>query len=170
MQPITRFLIAAVVLLLAAVGGDARIVGSAQASADDPPRIIRLRPAKLFPEAVQVRLFVESGRYGADNRPILVSNSGRILTATERREFESALTIATYDRFTTGPACFIPHHFFRYYNRQGRQVGEVAVCFCCAQYSVSPRRGRRGETDLGRLDPKLKKLVGRMGLPTDIEC
>jgi hypothetical protein len=69
-------------------------------------------------------------------------------------------------------SCFIPHHFFRYYDHSGRQIGEISVCFCCAGIEMEPsaslhlRPKQRFEVDYG----KLKLLVSSWGERTDIQC
>lgn len=69
-------------------------------------------------------------------------------------------------------ACFIPHHFFEYYDASGRKIGEIQICFCCAGLDVSPgsRVKLSGEQRLAGDFKKLAALVASMGEPTNIEC
>lgn len=127
------------------------------------------KPFRPFPQAATVKLFVESGKYTKDSEVILISEAGQALTPGQRTTIESALFVSPIDPTASSPACFIPHHFFRYYDAAGKQLGEVAVCFCCGGVRVDPARLSpltEYEADYG----KLEKLVQDMGLPTDIEC
>jgi hypothetical protein len=122
-----------------------------------------------YPDAAEVRLFIHAS-YGDDGRPILKSSDGRTLTAEERSAFENALRIEPKpDSFA---ACFIPHHFFAYFDGQGRKIGEIAVCFCCEGVSHEPEISHPiGSDDMLGADYRaLKALVQEMGEPTDIEC
>lgn len=69
-------------------------------------------------------------------------------------------------------ACFIPHHFFRYYDSGGKKVGEVAVCFCCEGLLTSGSKALETEDRamVGADYPRLKALVAELGEPTDVFC
>lgn len=117
-----------------------------------------------FPGATSVRLFVNSR--GANPVP----TGGILLTPAQRREFEAAL----HDKQPPPPedrdlaACFIPHHFFRYYDARGAQMGEVAVCFCCGGVALRPTDGADRTFTTGY--DRVERLVKSMGLPTDVNC
>lgn len=123
-----------------------------------------------FPNASEVRLFVEVGYDKDTGSPILNKTQGVILSKASRERFEHTLVFVPVPEVMT--ACFIPHHFFRYFDSKGKQVGEVEVCFCCAGTTASGS---------DKLDPKsdemlsadykaLEKLVLELGEPTDILC
>ena len=122
------------------------------------------------PNASEVRLFVEVDYDKNSGEPIFNKKNGVVLSATDRVRFEDTL------RFVATPeamaACFIPHHFFRYFDNEGKQVGEVAVCFCCAGTASSgsdklkPRPDEILDADL----KALKNLVLRLGEPTQVLC
>ena len=123
-----------------------------------------------FPTAREVRLFVESG-YGTD-KPIYSKPKGRLLTPAQRSEFESLIKVHTIASDEAFAACFIPHHFFRYFDKSGKLVGELQVCFCCAgvkRSEDSPIRLAEGEmlsADFGRLNA----FVASLGERTDVDC
>ncbi len=120
-----------------------------------------------FPAAAEVRLFVETG-HDADGHSIM--SPGKTLSRAQRDIFEAALRIEPLPESLD--ACFIPHHFFRYFDAKGGQVGEIEVCFCCDGVkvtpgaSVSPGRGEQFGADYAAL----KRLVQSMGERTDVEC
>ena len=124
-----------------------------------------------FPNAGEVRLFVETD-YDAKSEPIYSKPRGRILTASQRAEFESLIAVHTISPDEMFAACFIPHHFFRYFDETGRQVGEVQVCFCCAgvqQSNGSNVRLTEGQmlvADWG----KLHSFITALGERTDVQC
>jgi hypothetical protein len=123
-----------------------------------------------FPEGTEVRLFVGSGNHDADGEPIWMRAQGRVLTAEQRGRFEATLSIAPYPEMTAD--CFVPHHFFRYYDGSGKELGEIAVCFCCRGVDIWPNdRVKIGpdqilDVDLGELG----ELVRSMGEPTEVGC
>src|SRR5690348_9592322 len=112
-----------------------------------------------FPEATELRLFVETGYDRQSGRPVFHRSDGVRLKAEQRKTFEKAI------RFEDAPgemaACFIPHHFFRYFDSHGKQVGELAVCFCCngVTASGSPKL-RAGEGEVLAADyPAVERIV-----------
>jgi hypothetical protein len=123
-----------------------------------------------FPSASEVRLFVETG-YARDE-PIYSKPKGRVLTASQRAEFESLIAVHTITPDEEFAACFIPHHFFRYFDRAGKVVGEVEVCFCCAGVqqsdgsNVSLTEDEMLVADFG----KLQSFVASLGERTDVQC
>jgi hypothetical protein len=122
-----------------------------------------------FPGAKEVRLFVEKG-YGSDGAPILNKLEGQLLSASELADFEGALRIEKAPESMA--ACFIPHHFFRYYDERGTQIGEISICFCCL--GVEASKGAKisvGSDQILSADyKKLGALVRRLGEPTDVLC
>lgn len=127
------------------------------------------RVTNPFPAATEVRLFVEVA-YTKDNKPILSKRKGVLLNAAQRKAFEDSLAITAAPEYDM--MCFIPHHFFRYYDASGKRVGEVAVCFCCDGVAASGSKALdtpNGAT-LSANYQQLKKLVAGLGEPTDILC
>lgn len=135
-------------------------------------------PVHPYPQATSVRLFVEQ-EWDLEQRPAAtpyVESAGRLLTPAQRRAFEAALSKRSR-RGGSVAACFIPHHFFRYYDARGRQVGEVAVCFCCSGAAATPQlfpyEGgilKRHQNELAFDREQLKALIRSLGLPTDVWC
>lgn len=133
-------------------------------NAETSPRRIQ----NPFPEAAEVKLFVAMD-FGSDG-PIYKNTQGVRLSAKQRKKFEGALKIEPAPE--SMDACFIPHHFFRYFSADGTQVGEVEVCFCCegtlargSQFLEAPN----GEI-LGADYPEVAKIVEVLGEPTQIGC
>lgn len=141
-----------------------------------PRSYIRLTHVHPFPEAAEVRLFVATGMKNNGDL-IFKSKTGRVLTPEQRRQFESLLFVQTPvnlppdSDYYAVTGCFDPHHFLRYYDASGRQIGQIAVCFCCDGTSMSPSQLRLREDQHFEADyPKLQALIGSWGEPNDIEC
>lgn len=127
-----------------------------------------------FPDATEVRLFVESGER-RKGQAVFTKSDGQALTQEQRKVLEEAISIKKIEEDQSFAACFIPSHFFRYFDAKGKQIGEISVCFCCADISIiadNPSSNLEIDED-HYLDfdyPGLTKLVQSMGEPTDIEC
>ena len=118
-----------------------------------------------------MRLFVETD-YDAKGQPIYSKPQGHVLTSSQRAKFESLIAVHTVSPDEEFAACFIPHHFFRYFDKAGKLVGEVQVCFCCAGVEQSDGSNVR-LTDHQMLVAdfeKLKSLVASLNEPTDVQC
>ncbi|MBA2936404.1 hypothetical protein HZF05_20165 [Sphingomonas sp. CGMCC 1.13654] len=155
-----------VLLLLAGCHGD-KSGNSAVAQTAEGPHVIH-----LFPAATEARLFVDTGRTDAHFHPVLTPKDGHALTAGQRKILESALVWNDNYGKEDVAACFMPHHFFRYFDAQHRKVGEIAVCFCCGGVEVDKGDGTAiyPETRLNAHYDRLKALIHGMGERTDIEC
>jgi hypothetical protein len=149
--------------------------------ASPPPRHrghVEISAVRPFPEAASVRLFVETGYDEKAHQSIYRDPKGRLLSPEQRRAYESLLQVQTPvnlswdDDFFLMTSCFIPHHFFRYFDRAGRQMGEIAVCFCCSGAEVTQgpqlplKNGQRFEANYA----KLKTLLQSWGAPTNVMC
>jgi hypothetical protein len=123
-----------------------------------------------FPNASEIRLFVQVDYDKNSGEPILKNATGVALSAADRAQFEDTLKIVPIPDEMT--ACFVPHHFFRYFDRSGKQVGEVAVCFCCAgaRASGSDRLEGRADEMLSADFQALEKVILELGEPTQVLC
>ncbi|ALJ15779.1 hypothetical protein LH19_23130 [Sphingopyxis macrogoltabida] len=130
-----------------------------------------------WPEATEVRLFVEDVSYDERARTgVTMSNpKGVVLNAVQRATLDRSVTLyrmtAKEYANAVSAACFIPHHFFRYYDKSGRQLGELAVCYCCGGVDFSPafRNLRRNEEWQFDFDA-VEKMLKEMGVPTEVNC
>ncbi|MFN3228321.1 MAG: hypothetical protein ACK41P_00535 [Asticcacaulis sp.] len=122
-----------------------------------------------FPNATEVRLFVNTD-YNQNGEPIFSHPQGRRLTQAQRYKLEKSLFLTPLPEYMA--ACFIPHHFFRYYNAQGQEIGEIAVCFCCDGVRVSGNTNLKVDTELivSAKYEDLKTLVTALDEPTDVFC
>ena len=122
-----------------------------------------------FPGATEVRLFVET-----ETRPngprVFTEPKGRVLTIDQRKAFEATLKVETIPDVVA--ACFVPHHFFGYYDANGEKLGEISICFCCAGASVKGPSGIKMKKDqwLSADFDKVKKFVRSLNLPTNVQC
>lgn len=140
-----------------------------QQAKSQPTEVPDSRVENPYPTASKVQLFVEKG-YTEKGEPILTKPSGKTLNAIQRAKFEKAMVLTMPPTETVG--CFIPHHFFRYFDRSGKQVGEVAVCFCCGGVRASGEGSfpAVGGQILSIDYDQVKDLVRELGEPTNVLC
>ena len=135
--------------------------------------LLRTAPVTPWPEAASVRLFVRGDYDGGED---YVEAEGRLLSAAQRKALEQTLKIVSYNRPPNSvAACFVPHHFIRYFDRRGQQIGEIAICLCChgAQATpgvVGPVPKGVGHHYLDFDEPAFRRVITGLGLPTDINC
>ena len=140
-----------------------------------PTYLVQITPARLYPEATEVRLAIQNDFAWVGGKLVEHKHATTVLSPQQREAFEQTLHRTRLigfpppDEAGARPACFVPHHFFRYYDRHGRHVGEVAVCFCCSGFEATPNPASAGG-ELGVDILAVKELVRRMGVPTDIAC
>lgn len=139
-----------------------------------------ISPAHPYPDAKIVKLVIRNMEFDPKTFDVIEHpDTVRVLSPTERATFENALhrvhLIGVPPPEGDLAACFVPHHFFRYYSATGRQIGEIAVCFCCGGFLTTPAlpygNGRRGQGDqfIGDLRAT-ESFVKGLGLPTNIMC
>lgn len=167
-------LTAIVALAMAAAGCERKVDTPAQPDPSNAAASLATpfkdrRVTNPFPGATELRLFVEVG-YTKDSKPVLSKRKGVLLDAAQRKAFEDSLVITVAPEYDT--MCFIPHHFFRYYDANGKLLGGVSVCFCCDGVAASGSKALEPPTDalLSADYQKLKKLVAALGEPTDVLC
>ena len=144
-------------------------------SRDDRPPVTKLEPVAIYLMATRVNLLIKNSLL---NGPEVSTNpKGVDLTTAERQEFEQSIKKSVTVRqagkdYPSGSdaACFIPHHFFRYYDAKGRKIGEVEICFCCTGGVASPSLTTRNDEHEVFDVERIKALVKKMKLPTDVSC
>lgn len=170
----TLFVTVAVILVIATLGWLAISQSGRQSPQVQTGSIVEHPSDKPFrdpyPGAAEVRLFVETRDGG--NEPAFVKPAGRVLTEEQRVEFESLIAIHTISPEDLFAACFVPHHFFRYFDGAGKLVGEIEVCFCCAGVQQSEGSKVRLSNDqmLVADFPRLESFVTSLGERTDVGC
>ena len=118
-----------------------------------------------FPEATFVQLY-----YSKDISGNLTA--GPRLNAAQISMLKKSVYIRQPDSDESFAGCFIPHHFFRFFDAKGQQISEVQVCFCCGGFYVSGA-GKLNADDHEIFDGKLgqiESLVRELGVRTDINC
>ncbi|WP_312218261.1 hypothetical protein [Brevundimonas sp.] len=154
--------------------GQERYAPQSPAPDTAPRREVLRRAIVPPPEAASARLFVHVGDFNDPDKEF-IEPAGRRLSEQQRKVFEEALTVVGYDRAPHAvAACFVPHHFLRYYDRAGQQVGEIAICFCCDGVSAKPDMVGPVPTGVGDIQvefgAKLQSVIEAMGLPTNVRC
>ncbi len=142
---------------------------------DERPPVTRLEPITVYPLAARVNLLIKNSFL--DGVEVSTKPDGVDLTTSERQEFEQSVkksvTVRPAGKDYPGEgtdACFIPHHFFRYYDAKGKKLGEVAICFCCTGGVATPSlTTRNDEYEVFDVE-RIKALVKKMKLPTDVGC
>jgi hypothetical protein len=120
----------------------------------------------LFPEAAYAQIYVD-----ADDKDQTIK-AGPRLNGQQRSRLQSAIYIETIGPDATMDACYIPHHWFRYFDAKGNRIGEVAVCFCCSQIRIDPQpyRAYFPNKIMSGNYRKLEGLVRELGQSTNIGC
>ena len=116
-------------------------------------------------------MFVETD-IDQQGKATLKKPKGLVLSAEQRKAFESLIKIHTIAPDDAFAACFIPHHFFRYYDESGEVIGEFAVCFCCSgiEQSGASNIDLSKNQMLGADFRKLEAFVRSLGERTDVQC
>ena len=122
-----------------------------------------------FPDATEVRLFVETAN-PPNGKRVFAEPKGRVLTGDQRKAFETTLRIEPIPDMVA--ACFVPHHFFAYYDAKGRKLGEISICFCCSGAGVKGESGITMQKNqwLGANFDELRKFIRSLDLPTNVQC
>ena len=144
-------------------------------SRDERPPVTKLEPVAIYPMATRVNLLIKNSLL---NGPEASTKPGGVdLTTAERLEFEQSIkksvTVRPAGKDYPGEgadACFIPHHFFRYYDAKGTKIGEVEICFCCTGGAATPSLTKRNDEPEVFDVERIKALVRKMKLPTDVSC
>lgn len=162
-------------LLIAIIAVLATASGSRETRAELKPG--ERRAVIVSPGATEVRLFVEGLPFREPPRIQKIMNDGVgiLLTKDQRAVLDRAVhryRLKPGELGEARPACFIPHHFFRYYDNSGKQIGELAVCYCCGGIAINsdfadPYWGQGVlQFDYGSVAKMLKEIE----IPTNIEC
>ena len=144
--------------------------GSSKSDLEVAQPVVERRVSNPFPDATELRLFVETAYDQKTGKAIFSRSNGIRLSEPQRRKFEDALKIEAAPEEMA--ACFIPHHFFRYFDAEGKQVGEVEVCFCCSGVAASgsPKLQASNGEMLGADYSEVESVVASVGEPTDVLC
>lgn len=132
------------------------------------------RPA-IFPKGETVQLFYDvsdlpHGRAEARWHGFPI-RAGQRLNADQRRRLESAIVIRPIDPNEAFAACFVPHHFFRYFDSAGNETGSVAVCFCCGGAKPSSQDPSMSSEETYQADlGEISAIVTELGVSTDLGC
>lgn len=132
----------------------------------------RARVAGVYPTARSVRLFVRSDIPSKDYsvyRTVWTGpRDGYLLNPDQMRRLRSTLEIVPTP--SSPPACFIPHHFFRFLDKDGRQIGEIQICFCCLGAATEPALAIEPGKMLSADYSAVERLVHELGAPTNVQC
>jgi hypothetical protein len=129
-----------------------------------------------YPGARTVRLFIADLPSDDPTDQGMSNPRGRLLSPNQRALFETAIhrqdvTGRIPEDFGVTAGCFFPHHFFRYYDRNGHAIGEIAVCFCCGGAQATPRLMTDTQRSLFTVDLQIVgRLVTDMGFSTEVNC
>jgi hypothetical protein len=145
-----------------------------QASSDyQEPVLLKTEKLTIWPEAASVRLFVEDIPYDKPNRPDhgMSKPAGVVLTKARQAIVSNAVQRKTYAEYPVVSACFIPHHFFRFYDARGRQLGELQVCYCCGGIELSGTPHRLADRQMWGFDyDGVEKMMADMGISSQVQC
>ncbi len=172
----TALLIAiGVVLALAIPGSNASLDEGRLASPEILLKPGERRTVAVSSDAVEIRLFVEGlpFRETPHVQALMNDTDGIPLSAAQRDILDRSL--ARYrllpSESDATPACYDPHHIFRYFNAKGEQIGKLEVCYCCRQVRVYAPDENRAEGEIWAFDFEgVAALLKAMDVPTDINC
>jgi hypothetical protein len=169
---VLKLVFAAVLSITLLSACDRRVVDDSE-----PQQVVADVAADPWPEAASVRLFVQKpfDSSGEISDIEMVREDGQLLTPAERGELEKHIRVVSYNHGPeTAAACFVPHHFLRYYDAAGELIGELAICFCCKGIQDEPytRRAKArgsGYSELTFTDG-LEPAVAALGYDTRVDC
>lgn len=118
-------------------------------------------PAALYPGTASAQLFVRNDEQRR------MDPAGK-LSDDQLKRLRDA--IRPFSEADLGPACFVPHHFFRMYDAAGKMIGEISVCFCCGGVHASPKLPISDYVDVGADYKALKALVLELGSTPNLNC
>ena len=134
-------------------------------------------PVRPWPHASEVRLFVADLSYDEQKRTGNWTSrpEGIRLTAAQRAIIDESVFLHRLTKQEWSKrvytACFVPHHFFRYYDRSGRQLGEIQICYCCQGIDTAPALRATDAYDEWQFDfERVHKMLEGMNIPTNINC
>jgi hypothetical protein len=179
-----KTMIAAWTALLVAIGIVLAVVIPGNSSSFEEGRLaspkILLKPGErravaIRSDAVEVRLFVEGLPFRETPHAQALMNDidGIPLSMAQRDILDHSL--ARYRQLPTEsgatPACYDPHHIFRYFNAAGEEIGKLEVCYCCRQVRVYGLDENRAEGEIWQFDFEgVGAMLKAMKVPTDINC
>ncbi|MDB9741935.1 hypothetical protein OAB00_03680 [Akkermansiaceae bacterium] len=95
----------------------------------------------------EVRAYVYDYTQEEDNKTLLkngklhkgvINQEGSKLNPTQIKRLIAALRTKKKDDF--GALCYMPHHGFVFYNKQGKAIGHLELCFQCGNVDSSPKK------------------------------
>ncbi len=102
----------------------------------------------------------------SDNGEMIVGKDGKLLKERipeegtklndeQLRKLHAAVT-GKHEEIL-GAFCFFPHHALVFYDKQGKMIGSIDICFMCGNYKCSPK-GLAQYWDLEALGELFKEL------------
>ena len=123
-------------------------------------------PAKLFPQAVEVRLFAH-GLYASRPFEQELVPAGVPLSQDEIAALRRAVVWVKPPDAIAG--CCIPRHQFRFYDAQHHQLGQLEVCFECLCAHIVGEAPPRPDLDWVDWDvSSVDAIITAHNLPTDV--
>ena len=89
----------------------------------------------------------------------IINQGGAKLSGVQIKRLIKALSTNKEDQF--GALCYMPHHGFVFYNKQGKAIGHIELCFQCGNVDSSPKKLAAREWDW----EEMKKLLEEVKMP-----
>lgn len=121
-----------------------------------------------YPKAVRAELYATEWA-SKDGELTIKREWRRPLSAGQLARIEANI-VRRQDHREAVAACCVPHHSIRYYNAAGKQVGEIAICFCCGCVESQPILAQTEQQYIDFNREELKLIFNGLGVPTDIDC
>jgi len=120
----------------------------------------------------EVRAYVYDYTQEKDNKTLLkngklhkgvINAGGAKLSEAQVKRLLGALNSKEEDQF--GALCYMPHHGFVFYNKKGKALGHIELCFQCGNVDSSPKKLAARSWDwleIGKLLEELKIPILKM--------
>lgn len=165
MRNLGRMAILAVVMLAIAACGRVT-AGDAAPRPAVPAASISFGPLKaVYPNATTVRMYVPGSFDGKARKTPL---EGVTLSQDQVKRLRAAISRDPPPEAYA--ACFVPHHFFRFYDSRGSKVGELSVCLCCSGIQADPTLLHDPNSELGFDYWAVADIIRELGYPINIDC
>jgi len=89
----------------------------------------------------------------------IINKDGAKLSNIQIKRLIKALSTDKEDQY--GALCYMPHHGFVFYNKQGKAIGHIELCFQCGNVDSSPKKLAAREWDW----VEMKKLLEEVKIP-----
>ena len=96
---------------------------------------------------------------GGKLHPGVINDGGAKLSEAQVERLKGA--IRSSEERVPGAFCYLPHHGFVFYDKEGKPMGHIELCFQCGNVASSPKGLPERQWDWD----ELRKLLGELKVP-----